>query len=116
MGPRNEFHGGEKGRKMRKRNEMEKMNGCSPACSYWAPYIGYLDEPVCGKYETICSAAMVKCEFLNHLNRKPECPRKPKLLQKPERPRENTVLIKTTNIWPGGRRGWGPVTRTIEGE
>jgi hypothetical protein len=81
---------------------MAVENGCGPACPYWVDNLGELNDPACRYYATVCSA-IEKCHPVKPLN-------------EPERQIVKKPGIRPTSAWPGTSRGWGPITRKLEGE
>jgi hypothetical protein len=79
----------------------ETLDACGPACPYWIAHLGELNEPACRRYDTICSAVVERCDLIKPL-------KDPVDVKKPG--------IKSTGVWPGTNRGWGPVTKKVEGE
>jgi hypothetical protein len=66
---------------------------CGPACPYWTSSLGELNEPACNLIKKVCSA-IEKCDLRKFIAHKNE--------YKP--------------IWPGTIRGYGPITKKLEGE
>jgi hypothetical protein len=79
----------------------EKTDKCGPACPHWVDNVGELNEPACRRYETVCSAAVEKCDLV-----KPD----------PGKHEIKNTGTRSKTTWPGAHRGWGPITRLIEGE
>jgi hypothetical protein len=77
---------------------LKEPSDCSPICPYYIDRLGKLNEPVCGYYKTVCSAAAEKC--LDELKKQDV----------------NKPYFRSMGAWPGINRGWGPITRKLEGE
>jgi hypothetical protein len=77
------------------------LNACGSAYPYWIAHLGELSEPACRRYATLCSAAVERCDLINPL-------KNPVNVKKPG--------IKSTSVWPGTNRGWGPITMKLDEE
>jgi hypothetical protein len=58
-----------------------------------------LGETACRRYHKPCSAAIKECDLFLRIN-----------------PVPNGQAIKSTRPFPGTRRGWGPITKPLDGE
>jgi hypothetical protein len=76
-----------------------KASICPPTCLYRLHLIG---APCCTWYKKSCSAAARNCDFLRPL--------------KPPAAAGPAPLVKRADGWPGGKRGWGPVTTALNDE
>jgi hypothetical protein len=77
---------------------MAAENGCNPVCPYWIETLGELNEPACGRYKTLCSAAIEECR------------------NEPVKRDAKKPGIKSISAWPGSIRGRGPITKRLDSE